>query len=328
MGELGNIDGDSLLENTRLKIQVVGKMNYFIDYRNALVDSLLLKGIEAKAFDEISMEWNPDVVIVIGPQCYEKTLRRLKDKTVLSCALFTEQMFSREIGYKNRGMTMTWNTFRESKYFDLVFDWSISNCKIISKWHPRVIYFPHSYYKGLEITNDIRTKKKYDLCFIGAITGEHDRRFKILNKLKEKYSVCPNTEGIWGKEKGEVMASSKIGLNLHQDQGLVMESPRLYDYFANHCFVLSEPIKYSQPFEIGVDFDTFIMTDMCRKIDYYLSNEYVRERMISSAYDKVKGIPLEKSINIMLDAIMMEFYYYKYKGNMFTKASNLIKKFR
>lgn len=328
MGRLGKIDGDCLLEGTELKIQVVGKMNYFTAYRDALVDCFLLKGIEAKAFDEISMEWNPDVIIVIGPQCYEKTLSKLKDRTVLTCALFTEQMFSREIGFKNRGMSMMWNTFRESKYFDLAFDWSISNCKIISKWNSKVVYFPHSYYKALEITDGVQKEKKYDICFIGAITGENDRRYKILSKLKDRYLVCPEYESVWGEKKGRVMASSKICLNLHQDQGLVMESPRLYDYFANHCFVLSEPIKYCHPFEIGVDFDTFIMTDMYRKIDYYLANESVRERMASSAYNKVKAVPLEKNINIMIDTIMMELYYFKYRGSMFSKIHNLVKRLR
>lgn len=325
MGRLGKIDGDSLLEDSILRIAVIGKSNYFIDYRNALVDALTLQGINAKAFEEITLDWHPDVVLVIAPDTYKDNLRLLKDKTFLSCAICTEQMHSRDVGYKIRGMSMTLNALNISQYFDIIFDWSISNCKIMSKWHPRVVYFPHSYFDALNITENMAIERKYDLCFIGYAGINQDRRYKILSYLSKRYSVYTKTHDIWNDEKRLALSSSKIYLNLHQDQGLIMESPRLYDYFANRCFVLSEPIKYPDPFIVGKDFDVFIMSNLCKKIDYYLENDAVRNRMIANAYNRIRSVPVEKTIIIIVNAILMELYYYKYNGNLASKARNFAK---
>lgn len=321
--------GDDFFNKEPIRIQIVGKYNYFLAYRDALVRAFKNRGFDAIGVEKIDLSQNPDIVLVIGPEADTGLYNALKDKKILSCALFTEQMYSREIGFKNRGMIMAWNTYKESRFFDIAFDWSVSNCKVMEKWHDRVVHFPHSYYPELEIAKEIPERaesEKYDICFIG---DSHDggRRQMILDWLKSKYNVYPVSEGLWGDIKAAALKESKIYLNIHQDEGLVMENPRLYDYFANECFVLSEPIKYLEPFKVGEDLDTFYPTDLCKKIDFYLDNETERKKIAKHAYQKVREYPINRTVDIMINEMLMEMYYRKYKGNIWTKTKNLCKNF-
>lgn len=306
---------------TKLKITIVAATEYFIQYGNALKDALEKKGGAVVSFKQDLLDLhNADVVIVIGPQTLD--LRKLRRCEALKCAIFTEQMCSRKVGYKVRGMTMTWNAFKDSRYFDLIFDWSRLNCEVISKWHHRVKFFPHSYFKELEIANSTQ-EKIYDLAFIGAVYPD-SRRKVIMDYLKDRYNVMPETEGIWGGKKARALSEAKIYLNLHQDEGLITEYPRIYDYIANHCFVLTEPMANAEPFKEGEDYATFYMTNLCTQIDYYLQHEKERKNMSDHAYDVAKRNDICKNISLMLNEIYLEMYHYKYKGNPITKLKNLV----
>ena len=311
---------DFLFKN--LKIIIVATTQYFSQYGNALKSALEKRGgAVVTLYSELTNLDTADVIIVVGPQTFDlKELRRCKS---LKCAIFTEQMYSREVGYKVRGMNMTWNAFKDSRYFDLIFDWSRCNCKVISKWHPKVYFFPHSYFKELEIVSNVE-EKVYDIAFIGAVYP-NSRRKVIMDYLKERYNVMPQSEGIWGEKKAKALGEAKIYLNLHQDEGLITEYPRLYDYISNHCFVLSEPMANAEPFTEGEDYDIFYITNMCAQIDFYLQNEQERKRISDHAYRVAKSNDIYNNISLMLNEIYLEMYQYKYKGNLITKLKNFIK---
>lgn len=145
-----------------------------------------------------------------------------------------------------------------------------------------------------------------------------------MDYLKDRYNVMPETEGIWGEKKARALSEAKIYLNLHQDEGLITEYPRIYDYIANHCFVLTEPMANAEPFKEGEDYATFYMTNLCAQIDYYLQHEKERKNMSDHAYDVAKRNDICKNISLMLNEIYLEMYHYKYKGNPITKLKNLV----
>lgn len=319
---------DDLL-NRALKVQVVGRGEYFDDYTKAFCSALNLKNIEAFQVEYIdySEEW--DVVFIISPNIkMKKEISRINRKNKVICALLTEQPYSREIGFLMTGRGMVNREKAMLKYYDLVFVWSKEQRQIYSQYHSRVIYFPHSYYKALDYTREFHGReKKYDILFLGAGFPEHRRI--LMDKLREKYVVLDTAtpdEVLWGKEKYKAISETRICLNIHQEPGLVMESPRLYDYFANKAFVLSESMKWSDPFKDGKDYITYYYSDIMEKIEFYLEHTDERDRIAENAYLTVKTMSMERTINIIIDAILMEMNYKWNKKNNYRNNLRLLKK--
>ena len=157
--------------------------------------------------------------------------------------------------------------------YDLMFEWSPASYRFLKSQYDNIYFLPHSNFKSMryyEKYPDI--KEEYDLFFTGWSTGIHNRRAEILKALSDRYNIYPKYENLWGAEKEKAILSSKICLNIHFDNALVFESPRMYEYLANKKFVLTERISDSYPFIEGEDYDYFYVNNMIRKIDHYLSN--------------------------------------------------------
>lgn len=323
------IKPDELL-NRVLKVQVVGRGEYFDEYTKAFCESLKQKNIEAVQFEYIDYGEEWDVILIISPNIKMKSdIKRINRKNKVVCALLTEQPCSREIGFISTGSGMVRRERAMIDYYDLVFVWSEEQRKIYSKYHPRVIHFPHSYYKALDHTEEFYgIEKKHDILFLGA--GFPTHRQVLINKLREKYTVLDTATPdfvLWGKDKYRAIAEARICLNIHQESGLVMESPRLYDYFANKAFVMSETMKWTEPFVDGEDYITYYYSDVMEKVEYYLKNSQEREKIAANAYVKVCSMTLDKNINIVIDAILMEMNYKWLRKNLLRKAPNVFGKF-
>ena len=79
----------------KLKIAVVSDSIYFESYRVALVREIQKKGFEAKGFDRLDYDYDPDVFLVIGVHLYENFKRYNK---YIYCGVQTEQLPTKKTG--------------------------------------------------------------------------------------------------------------------------------------------------------------------------------------------------------------------------------------
>ena len=176
--------------------------------------------------------------------------------------------------------------------------------------YANLVHFPFSFFDELT-TSDLSApvqEQKYDLLFIGEATGVDGRRERILNMLDRKYNLYPLKSNLWGEEKADAILNSKICLNLHFDNSLCCEYPRLGDYFANKKFVLSEKMYNFLPFIDGEDYVSFYEGQLCKTIDYYLANPNEAKLIASNAFDKFSKFSLDEKVDMLLSPLILEKY--------------------
>jgi len=115
--------------------------------------------------------------------------------------------------------------------YDYVLDyWSEQTAVMQEKVSVPVRTFPVS----VDVRQDLSDSRKYDVCFVGAVTP---RRAKILRKLQDLgISVSP-TEGVVFED---VAADSKIVLNLRARRSNHLELPRIVGAFATKAALVTE----------------------------------------------------------------------------------------
>ena len=294
------------------RIAVVGKLNYFIDYRDALVECIRHYGFEAFACSEIdeALAMNPTCITVIGSIVFD--VFEHKNDDIIWILIQTEQLYLDDIPSKQAFL----NKMRKKvepilNCFDIILEWDKCNIKWLKERTKAIVeHFPYAWFPALEYEGDhsINEDEKYDILFIGELPGIDKRRKVLLDYLSKKYKVYPKTRGVWGEEKKQAIASSKICLNIHYDESRYAETDRLFDYFSKKRFVLSEPIRYPEPFVEGEDYVEFFWTNLCEKIDYYLSNNEERQRIAQNAYNKLHQYTLLESTKILIDTLLLVSY--------------------
>jgi hypothetical protein len=296
---------EKLFPGSFLKVAVVGRGSHFIPYREALVHSIRKFGFEAKGFETLEYDYNPDVFLIINPIQYKN--HRFNKRDFIYVGIQTEQISNGEVyciemGKKNYNKLKP--CFRE---YDFIFEWSPTAYKYLKKKHDNVYFFPHCNFEALQYyKKHPNIEEKYDLLFIGWPTGIYNRREDLLKILSDRYNVYPKYEELWGEEKEKAILASKICLNIHFDNALVFESPRMYEYLANKKFVLTERISNSYPFIEGQDYDSFYIHNILDKIDYYLSNQQKREYIAQNGYNKINRFMLDEHIYLILERILLE----------------------
>lgn len=290
------------------KIAVVGKGNIFIPYRDALAESIRTYGMEAEPFSEIeeAYAFQPTAIVVICPGLY-KIPRKRKD--LVWVMIQTEQMFTKiniksVYLYRNRIQLKPY-----LKAYDVVLDMFRENIEEERKMTQALVdYFPYA----VNLPQESRPAapqddREYDLAFIGY-PGNAGRREKILTYLSSRYRVFPQSVGLWGEEKEKALNCAKIYLNLHQDESRCMEAARMYDYFSHHCFVMTEPVYYSEPFADGEDYVSFFLNDVCQKTDYYLAHPRERSQMAEHAYETLRRCQLKDVTKVLIDNLIIAAY--------------------
>jgi len=290
----------------QLKVAVVSNSIYFESYKEALVREIRNKGFEAKGFDYLAYEYDPDVFLVIGVHLYEQFFRF---NDYIYCGIQTEQLPTKETGGRVFGADKISSFAKSYKNYDFIFEWSISIYEYYKTKYNNLVYFPFSFFDELDTTSKLpkcAKEKEYDLLFIGDGGGVDGRRAEILNKLDRKYNLYPLKSNLWGDEKAIALQSSKICLNLHFDNSFCSEYPRLGDYFANKKFVLSEKLYNAEPFVDGEDYVSFYEGQLCQTIDYYLDKPNETSDIANNAYEKLSKFPLSKKIDLLLLPLLLE----------------------
>lgn len=298
----------ALFPESFLRIEVVGKTNYFLPYREALVESIRKLGFEARGFEEINYGYNPDGFLIINPLHYRN--EEFRNRQFLYAGIQTEQLPNREVYCVDFGKDK-YEMFRKYYHkYDFIFEWSPSSYRFLKERYKRVFFLPHCSFSQMEYADMERvTPEPYDLFFAGSPIGVRGRREKLLKALEERYRLYPQVSNLWGEEKGEGILSSKICLNIHFDHSLVFESPRIYEYLSNKKFVLSERMADSYPFVAGVDYGEFQIRNIFDRVDYYLSHDEERARIAENGHAKAGSFRLDDHVSIILDRFLMEKGY-------------------
>ena len=292
------------------RIAVVGKREFFIKVRDALVECIRKYGFEANAYAEIeeALRDKPTCVVVMQPMMYPIP----EDRSVIWIMIQTEQLFHNEKWPKQPFFVKNLNAIKSYlNAYDIILECVKQNIDGLKKMtDATIVHFPSYWYPSLEEDKDRISSlddKEYDLLFIGTMPGIDNRRKKLLDYLSEHYKVFPETV-MWYEEKSKAIANSKICLNIHFDESRQMEMMRMCDYFAYESFVLSEPMYHTEPFVEGQDYVEFFWTNICEKIDYYLAHDEERKRIAQNAHQKLHQYTLMESAKILIDTLLLVSY--------------------
>jgi hypothetical protein len=148
--------------------------------------------------------------------------------------------------------------------------------------------------------NILPAKKEYDIAFFGSL---NEKRKKWLSKLDDKYKLLfvGNPHGfdfkhkhhvVYGKELFQLLAKSKIIINLHYYDCHLQEQVRMFELISNDMVVISQKSKRNY---LGVDeFSTFRQCYELIDAHLDLQNTCPEKRVvytcISNDYEELKEI--------------------------------------
>ena len=293
----------------RLKFALVSKSACFIVKRDFLLEKLKDAGFEAEIFDsfEAFAAFDPDCVVVFQPMDFPVP----KDKSKIWVAFQAEQLYTRETGGEIFSKTHLKALKPYLKVYDIILDFSEENANLLRRYtKARVELFCDYARKRVCLSEELTNAPEYDILFIGNMPGVDGRRQAIIDHLSKKYKVHPMAFDLWREKKVRAIKNSKICLNIHYEEARFEEQERFLDYIENHAFVLSEPM-YNPIFEDGKEYVSFYLSDLDKKIDYYLSHEDERQRIADRAYEhyeKLASEESEKSFHRFLDCVILESY--------------------
>ena len=92
--------------------------------------------------------------------------------------------------------------------------------------------------------------KDIDVLFYGS---GNDRRMQILNQLGKKGLKVEAFAGIYGEERDEYIARSKVVLNLHYYESKIFEVPRVFYLMTNSVCVVGEVGEDTQIHQMYLD---------------------------------------------------------------------------
>jgi hypothetical protein len=191
------------------------------------------------------------------------------------------------------------------KYLDFlsralsVWDYSPRNFEYLkSKGLKNVVYVPPGYQSACENFSWHESPHEFDLLFIGSLS---QRRSAFLESLiKKGYLVGAITEnnGAFGEARDQVVANSKIIVNVHCFDDLdVLETVRLSYLLTNHAVVISE-VSDHDPYGGAVGYAPYPeLVDYCGKV--LEEGENLRKRS-ENGYAAIRAIDMASSIRVAL----------------------------
>ena len=146
-----------------------------------------------------------------------------------------------------------------------VWDYSKANIEFLKTRGINAKLLPLGYHSALEII-PLQHKKDIDILFYGSI---NQRRLDIINELSKNPDFeCQAVYGVYGAQLYNLIARSKLILNIHFYNKSIFEAVRVSFLLNNQCFIISEnsPVYPYQNVELPmITYDKII--DTCY---YYL----------------------------------------------------------
>lgn len=162
-----------------------------------------------------------------------------------------------------------------------VWDYSQSNIEQLAHLGiTSVQYVPIGYVS--QLTRICPTEEDIDVLFYGSL---NERRWHIIQSLKAHGVKTEAAFGVYGNERDQLIARSKIVLNIHFYETKVFEVVRVWYLLANQRFVVSErgcnPVEEAT-FSEGVVFADY--NDLLKTCLDFLSRSEDRRRIAEAGF--------------------------------------------
>ena len=179
--------------------------------------------------------------------------------------------------------------------------------------------------------------EQFDILFFGNI---NDRRRKILDRLKQKYTINI-VNNAYGNELYDIISRSKIILNIHLFTDSVLETARLNEVLVFNKLIISEVSIESDKENMSLYADKIVFCDnishnqnsLFEKLDTYLNptnyanfinkNKDAVQKLYSNSLDKL--IKIFKANNLITNAVVEDSIIPFDKINLVQNQENLIK---
>ena len=148
--------------------------------------------------------------------------------------------------------------------------------------------FQIGYQKELNRINH-NIDKNIDVLFYGSI---NTRREHIINKLKDRKINVKTLFGVYGKERDDLIAKSKLILNMHMYDSKIFEIVRVFYLLSNSIPVISEvgsDTKFNNDFLDLVCKSTY--ENIEKNIIYLLENDKKRIELGENGLNAIKKFP-------------------------------------
>ena len=148
--------------------------------------------------------------------------------------------------------------------------------------------FQIGYQKELNRINH-NIDKNIDVLFYGSI---NTRREHIINKLKDRKINVKTLFGVYGKERDNLIAKSKLILNMHMYDSKIFEIVRVFYLLSNSIPVLTEvgsDTKFNNDFLDLICKSTY--ENIEKNIIYLLENDKKRIELGENGLNAIKKFP-------------------------------------
>ena len=134
--------------------------------------------------------------------------------------------------------------------------------------------------------HDMGLTRDIDVLFLGTL--EIPRRRRLLKRLGRSgvnllVMGSQSDPACWGENRTRLLNRTKIFLNVSRLPGELPDT-RLILGMANKTLVISEPIYNSAPYVPGKHYISAPLADLPEVIDYYLTHDDERERVVNEGY--------------------------------------------
>ena len=165
----------------------------------------------------------------------------------------------------------------------VIWDFSERNIDFLAERGIRAVLKPLGFHQKM-FRIKYRQNKDVDILFYGS---KNERRMKILNELEQKFNVkilC----GIYGHERDEWIARSKIVLSIYYYQTKLFDDVRIGYLMNNKAFIIIEdsPNKKYDDFLIYIPYEQLV-----ERCEYYLNNDALRFEKAEQAFQGFRKYP-------------------------------------
>ncbi len=173
-----------------------------------------------------------------------------------------------------------------------LWDYSLFNIKFTQdKTNIKAKLFEIGYQRELNRITHKKTKK-VDVLFYGSI---NDRRKIIIDKLIEKNIKVKCLFGVYGKDRDDWIAKSKLVLNMHMYDSKIFEIIRVFYLMTNGVPVVAEyddKTKINNNFLMGIK--TVPYNELVEMIVHLVNSENEREELGHNGLLEIKKYPQEQ----------------------------------
>jgi hypothetical protein len=156
---------------------------------------------------------------------------------------------------------------------EAVWDYSPENVEFLRQRGIAASYVPLGFHPALQTIPD-NSVRDIAVLFVGSL---NDRRRAVLSALEQRGYVVKVLFGVYGKQRDDTIARSRVVINIHFYEANIFEAVRVSYLVNNGVFVLSEDSTF-YPWD-GVPIPRVAYGKLVESCDYWLRDDAGREAL-------------------------------------------------